>query len=117
VFYVEMTPQHGLKYVQTILLPGNPLDIAISNSTSPPYMIIAIDSSSPSALDCGYSGGEVPRLVILREEQGQWKTSRSATRIEGLDDSTIDTSLVQLHNYLYTIEQLRKMDSDGATEQ
>ncbi|KAI1082876.1 hypothetical protein F5B20DRAFT_577955 [Whalleya microplaca] len=129
VFELEYTPLEQryttLGHVQTLNLPGNPLDVAVlrSSTVRASGLVVAIDpapsTSSSSSEDAALAGGD---SLLLFEPDATTKTPRLwAPRgsIQGGASAAVadvDISREELEKVLYPVKNLRKTEFEDDAE-
>jgi len=111
-----------LRHLQTIKLPGNPLDITAVDATgSTPRLVVAVDAvAADGEAVASQSDGVTPSLWVLQQDEAAGWTVKRAGFQEDLLDSCVAPEITrgELEKLLYTFEMLRKNQDgyDGATD-
>jgi tRNA (guanine-N(7)-)-methyltransferase subunit TRM82 len=105
IFYLELTKQNCIIHSQTIILPGNPLDIAVvSRSGVIDKVIAAVDVTDPDADDSQTKG-----LVVLKWDNHALTVQPIFTFLDSaLEDTDTGVSREEVMKLLYNVETLRK---------
>lgn len=110
MFFYHLSPDGTLVQVQTVRLPGNPLDVALPQRAGGPALLVAVDLNA----DVGGSASSVLAFELLSGEHRRWQQQQSfSLQDSNLDDgSSADVGAEELGKLLYTTENLRKADMD-----
>ncbi|KAI1382227.1 hypothetical protein F4677DRAFT_440027 [Hypoxylon crocopeplum] len=118
IFVFELLQDNALEHVQTLDLPGIPLDATVfSRSEESPRLVVAIDHLRSEAEGTAESADQAQSLLLFeRDETGGWAHPRG---IQDIADGNLDLSREELDKALYTVGNLRKTefedDVDGAS--
>lgn len=117
LFVFRLTDDDSLQHSQTIILPNNPLDLAVVEHTvSAPRLLITLDTTSPeSGAEKEQSLGSKNAMVVLVwDEARAWLADWSfvlydSSLEDGVAALTADEAKA-LQGTLYTLEKLRKVE-------
>lgn len=108
IFAWQLTEDNQLNHPSAIQLPGNPLHLSISPSSSPsslPRIIVAIDPSAEPAASKSLN------MFTLTMNEGRLSTDQcSSVDDEALSATETEISPEEVRTLLYSIEQLRKQE-------
>ncbi|KAI2629728.1 hypothetical protein GGR54DRAFT_586249 [Hypoxylon sp. NC1633] len=118
VFIFQLQQNNALEHVQTLAVPGNPLDaLTIPRSEKAPSLIVAIDplqsTGESEAQEGADSAEKAPSLLVFEQgEDGSWAQSSS---IHDTAEGNLELSREELENVLYPVGNLRKteFEDDG----
>ena len=119
MFTFQLTPDNTLQHSQTIVLPGNALSSITNVSESTTKLIVSIDNvhKSGSTTDRREESEELfNSLCSYTFQTHQAITGASFDVVEGREDADNGNVLGKLGNLLYTLENLRKRESDVREE-
>ena len=109
--------QHNtLIHAQTIPLSGNPLDVAITNTEAQPLTLAVAIDPAPSTATAAVTEGAVEELdssllTLVVEDGGS--VSSPETHLPVVETVGMDISRAELDKIFYTMENLRKTDTDN----
>ncbi|KAI0176295.1 hypothetical protein GGR52DRAFT_540317 [Hypoxylon sp. FL1284] len=117
--------QDTLEHVQTLNLPGNPLDATVVDAKAaegPLRLAVAVhpfpSAAAPEteAQGGGKGGADVQSLLLFERdaEMGCWVRGESIADVVG--DDHLRLSREELENVLYPVEKLRKTELEDGTE-
>ncbi|KAI1208805.1 uncharacterized protein F4807DRAFT_134641 [Annulohypoxylon truncatum] len=120
IFVFELLQDNTLEHVQTLNVPGSPLDVVvILSSGGTPRLVAAIDPRQPTNSNGGVQGESVATetaqslLLYEQNEAGNWAPSGG---IQDTAEGSLDISRDQLESILYSVEKLRKTEFEDEAE-
>ncbi|KAI0383817.1 hypothetical protein F5Y04DRAFT_21959 [Hypomontagnella monticulosa] len=118
IFVFELLPDSSLEHVQTLGLPGSPLDATIApKSNGTLRLVVATDpyQSTPQTgeQDNGKNTEESSLLLFERDETGSWIRQGA---VPDVADGNLSLSREELEKALYTVGKLRKTEFDDDAE-
>ncbi|KAI2467725.1 hypothetical protein F4781DRAFT_299879 [Annulohypoxylon bovei var. microspora] len=120
IFVFELLQDNTLEHVQTLGVPGSPLDaITAPSSEGSPRMVVAVDprqsapSDSEAQGDTGIAETAQSLLLYKCDETGKWARCGG---IQDVADGNLDMSRDELENILYSVGKLRKTEFEDEAE-
>ncbi|KAI0889952.1 uncharacterized protein GGS22DRAFT_6580 [Annulohypoxylon maeteangense] len=120
IFVFELLQDNTLEHVQTLNVPGSPLDVIMApSSEGNPRLIVSIDphqstdSNDEVQGNSGITKTAQSLLLYEPDDAGTWVSSGS---IQETADGNLDISRDQLENILYPVEKLRKTEFEEEAE-
>ena len=110
IFCFALTEQNCLAHSQTVLLPGNPLDLApVCSSEAATRLILAIDPLDPQT---------TRSLLAVDWDRNAWTVQPVFEFLDGeLEGTEAELSLQDVRKLLYTTESLRKLAQDEGSDE
>ena len=108
VFYFELTSENTVIRFQTVILPGNPLDLAtLSRDGTVRHVVVALDTSEAE----DPSSATAKRLLTLDWDNHALVLQPVFTFLDAEQDAAEpDTDPVEIRKLFYTVEALRKRE-------
>ncbi|KAI1105204.1 hypothetical protein F4804DRAFT_331453 [Jackrogersella minutella] len=118
LFVLELLQDDAPAYVQTLAVPGSPLDAVVVPRPEGPLRLVVAVHPPQSTADDGeghVTTAEEPQSLLFfdRDETGMWARQGG---IQDTADGNLDLSREELENILYPVGKLRKTEFEDDAE-